>query len=301
MIRVADEIRVALDEGRAVVALETTLVSHGFPHPDGVLVARASEDAVRASGAVPATVGIVDGEIRIGLTSDEIDRFGAEADHVRKCGPRDIAACVAQGVRGATTVGATVTICRAAGIAVMATGGLGGVHREFPEPPDVSADLPALASCPVITVSAGIKSLLDVAATAEMLETLGVPVIGWRTDTVPLFYARGGGPPVSARVTLPADVARIARIHWDLGGGAVLLVRPPDRSLEDIAALTDAAVASARAAGVTGPDVTPAVLRILNEKTEGRTSAVNRELIVANAALAGEVAVALAGVRDSAS
>lgn len=294
MIRVGEEIGAALLEGRAIVALETTLVSHGFPHPDGVMVARASEDAVRASGAVPATVGIVDGEIRIGLTPDELERFGADADRVRKCGPRDIAAASAQGVLGATTVGATVTICRSAGIAVMATGGLGGVHQGFPAPPDVSADLPALSSCPVITVSAGIKSLLDVPATAEMLETLAVPVLGWRTDTIPMFYARGGGPPVSARVELPAEVARIARIHWGLGGGSVLLVRPPDRSLEDITALTDAAVERARAAGIRGPDVTPEVLRILNEETEGRTAAVNRELIVANAALAGEVAVALA-------
>ncbi len=231
------------------------------------------------------------GEIRVGMTRDELERFGTDAERVRKCGPRDLASCVVQGTLGATTVGATVTVCRTVGIRVMATGGLGGVHREFPAPPDVSADLPALASCPVITVSAGIKSLLDVGATAEMLETFGIPVLGWRTDTIPLFYARGGGPPVSSRVELPAEAAAMARVHWDLGGGAVLLVRPPDRSLDDIAALTDEAVAQARETGVAGPDVTPHVLRMLNESTEGRTSEVNRELIVANAALAGEVAV----------
>ncbi len=294
MILIGDEVRSALDEGRPVVALETTLVSHGFPHPDGVMVAAASEDAVRASGAVPATVGVVDGSIHVGLARDDLGRFGESADQVRKCGPRDLAPCLAQGALGATTVGATVTVCRRAGIPVMATGGLGGVHQEFPAPPDVSADLPALAACPVIAVSAGVKSLLDVDATAEMLETLGVPLLGWRTDTLPLFYARGGGPPVSARVELPAEVAQVARLHWDLGGGAVLLVRPPDRSLDDIATLTDEAVARVRDAGVTGPAVTPEVLRALSEATGGRTTEVNRELIVANAALAGEVAVALA-------
>lgn len=294
MIHIADEVRAARDAGRPVVALETTLISHGFVHPNGVLVARASEDAVRASGAVPATVGVVDGAIHVGLDADQIERFGRDAERVTKCGPRDLAAVVAQGGLGATTVGATVTICRSVGIHVMATGGLGGVHHEYPAPPDISADLPALASSPVITVSAGIKSLLNVEATAEMLETLGVPVLGWGTDTIPLFYARGGGPPVSHTVFQPTEAATIARLHWELGGGAVLLVRPPDRALDGVDELTLRAVEETHAAGIRGPAVTPHVLRLLSEMTDGRTTEVNRELIVANAALAGEVAVALA-------
>ena len=191
MIRVADEVREALEAERGVVALETTLVAHGFPPGEGIEVGLASERAVRDGGAVPATVGVLDGEVVVGLTEAELERFDASA---RKLGPRDLAAAAVQGVVGATTVGGTLAVCWTTGIRFMATGGLGGVHRGWPTPPDVSADLHALAGAQALVVSSGVKSLLDVPATAELLETLGVPVLGWRTDELPLFYAARGGP-----------------------------------------------------------------------------------------------------------
>lgn len=291
---VAAEVADALAVGGPVVALETTLVSHGFPHPDGVAVALASEDAVRRAGAVPATIGVIDGTIRVGLGPDEIARFGERAAEIRKLGPRDLAVCRAQGASGATTVGGSVVVGRAAGIGVMATGGIGGVHRGYPEPPDVSADLQALADCPVVVVSAGIKSLLDVPATCEVLETLGVPLLGWRTDTVPLFYVAAGGPPVSARVDDAAAVAAIARVHWALGLGGLLVARPPDTEVAGAEELIAEAIAAARTEGVRGQDVTPFVLGRLHARSGGRTQEANRDLIVANAGLAGELAVALA-------
>jgi pseudouridylate synthase len=196
-----------------------------------------------------------------------------------------------QGALGATTVGGTLAVCRAVGITVMATGGLGGVHRGYPSPPDVSADLGELARTPVVVVSAGIKSLLDVGATCEMLETLGVPVLGWRTDELPRFYSAHGGPPVSARVESAGEVAALAQAHWDLGGGGILLARPPDESL-DVEPLIDEAIAEATRAGISGQAVTPFVLARLHERSHGRTLRANRALIAANAGLAGEIATA---------
>jgi pseudouridine-5'-phosphate glycosidase len=286
VIVVADEVR----EAGAVVALETTLIAHGFPPGEGVAVGLESERRIRAAGAVPATIGVLDGEIRVGLSEDELARFDANA---RKAGPRDLAACVVQGAVGATTVGGTLAVCRIAGIRVMGTGGLGGVHRGFPTPPDVSADLGELARTAAVVVSAGIKSLLDVPATLEVLEALGVPVLGFRTDDLPLFYSAHGGPPVPARVESPAQAAEIARAHWDLGGGGLLLARPPDTSLEDVEPLLDEALAASGRHNVTGQAVTPFVLSFLHERSEGRTLAANRDLVVANAALAAEVATAL--------
>ncbi len=289
MIRVAEEIRAALAEGQPVVALETTLVAHGFPAGEGVEVGVESERRVRAGGARPATVGVLDGEIVVGLTSDELTRFTADA---RKIGPRDLAAAAVHRVVGATTVGGTLAVARTVGINFMGTGGLGGVHRGFPDPPDVSADLGVLARTQVLVVSAGIKSLLDVPATAELLETLGVPVIGYRTDELPLFYAAGGGPPTSARVEAPDEAARIAAAHWELGGSGLLLARPPDDSLDDVEPLIEQALSRAHEEGVTGQAVTPYVLSFLHRESGGRTLRANRELVAANAQLAAEVAVA---------
>ncbi len=286
MIRVADEVR----EARAVVALETTLVAHGFPPGEGVEVGLASEQAVRDAGAVPATVGVLDGEVVVGLDADELARFDVSA---RKLGPRDVAAAVVQGAVGATTVGGTLAVCGAAGIRVLATGGLGGVHRGWPSPPDVSADLQALARTTAVVVSSGVKSLLDVPATAELLETSGVPVLGFRTDELPLFYAARGGPPVSARVESAAEAARIAAAHWRLGGGGLLVGRPPDESLDDVEPLIERALAAAQADGVHGQAVTPYVLSYLHRESGGRTLRANRDLVVGNAGLAGELAVAL--------
>jgi pseudouridine-5'-phosphate glycosidase len=288
VIRLADEVREALAEGGSVVALETTLVAHGFPPGEGVEVGLESERQVRAAGAVPATVGVLDGEVRVGLTEEELARFEQSA---RKVGPRDLAAAAVQGAIGATTVGGTLAVARAVGIRVLATGGIGGVHRGFPDPPDVSADLAQLARTPAVVVSAGVKSLLDVPATAELLESLGVPVLGFRTDTLPLFYGATGGPPVSARVESAEEAARVADAHWQLGGSGLLLGRAPDEPLEDVEPLVEGALAAAAAAGVSGQAVTPYVLAHLHRESAGRTEAANRALVAQNARLAGEVAL----------
>ncbi|HXR12617.1 MAG TPA: pseudouridine-5'-phosphate glycosidase [Gaiellaceae bacterium] len=283
MIRVADEVR----DAKAVVALETTLVAHGFPPGEGVEVGLESERQVRAAGAVPATIGVLDGEIVVGLTKDELARFDASA---RKVGPRDLAAAVEQRATGATTVGGTLAVARAAGISFMATGGLGGVHRGFAEQPDISADLAQLARTPALVVSSGVKSLLDVPATGELLESLGVPVLGYRTDTLPLFYAAEGGPPVSARVESAEEAARIARAHWRIGGGGLLLGRPPDEPLDDVDPLIDEALRAAHEQGIHGQAVTPFVLSYLHRESGGRTQRANRDLVAQNARLAGEIA-----------
>jgi pseudouridine-5'-phosphate glycosidase len=291
VIRVSDEVRAA----RAVVALETTLVAHGFPPGEGVAVGLEAERRVRDAGAVPATVGVLDGEIRVGLGADELARFDGEA---RKVGARDLAACAVQGETGATTVGGTLAVCRALGIRVMGTGGLGGVHRGWTERPDVSADLGELARTRAVVVSSGAKSLLDVTATTELLETLGVPVVGFRTDELPLFYAARGGPPVSARVESAAEAAAVVGAHWQLGGGGALLARPPHDSLDDVEPLIEEGLAEAAREGVTGQGVTPFVLAFLHRRSGGRTLRANRELVVANAALAGEVASEIAAGED---
>jgi pseudouridine-5'-phosphate glycosidase len=291
VIRLADEVRETLAAGGAVVALETTLVAHGFPPGEGVEVGLESERKVREAGAVPATVGVLHGEVRVGLTAEELELFGPFA---RKVGPRDLAPAAVQEAVGATTVGGTLAVARAAGIRVLATGGIGGVHRGFPDPPDISADLAQLARTPALVVSAGVKSLLDISATTELLESLGVPVLGFRVDTLPLFYGAAGGPPVSAQVESAAEAARVAEEHWKLGGAGILLGRPPDEPLEDVEPLIEEALAAAGAAGVTGQAVTPFVLAHLHRESGGRTEAANKALVAQNARLAGEVALEIA-------
>jgi pseudouridylate synthase len=290
VIVLAPEVEAALRDGTPVVALETTLVAHGFPPGEGVVVGAESERRVREAGAVPATIGVLDGAVRVGLSAEELERFDATA---RKVGPRDLAACATQGAVGATTVGGTLAVCRAARIRFLGTGGLGGVHRGWEAGRlDVSADLAELARTQTLIVSSGVKSLLDVTATAEALETLGVPVLGFRTDELPLFYAARGGPPVSARVESAAEATAIARAHWEFGGGGLLLARPPDESLDDVEPLIEEALARAAEQGVAGQDVTPFVLFFLHERSGGATLRANRDLVVANAALAAEAAAA---------
>jgi pseudouridylate synthase len=295
LVSIASEVQAALDRRQAVVALETTLVAHGFPGGKGVDVALESERRVREAGAVPATVGLLDGQIRVGLGEDELARFDASA---RKVGARDLGACVVQGALGATTVGGTLAVCRVAGIGFMGTGGIGGVHRGWTTRPDVSADLDELARSEVLVVSSGVKSLLDVPATAEALETLGIPVVGYRTDTLPLFYAAEGGPPVSARVETAEEAARIARAHWTLGRHSALLLANPPADPIDVEALIEEALAAAEAEGVTGQAVTPFVLDRLHRMSGGRTQEVNERLIADNAGLAAETAVAYAQLRE---
>jgi pseudouridylate synthase len=291
LLRIAPEVQQALHEGGAVVALETTLVAHGFPPGVGVEVGQAAEAAVRSEGAVSATVGVLDGAVVVGLDERQLARFGEAGPGARKAGPRDLGACASSSELGATTVGGTLVAARLAGIRFMGTGGIGGVHRGYAQRPDVSADLIQLARTQALVVSSGIKSLLDVPATAELLETLGIPVLGYRTGELPLFYSAGGGPPVSARVESPLEAAHTAAAHWDLGGAALLLARDPDHGI-DVEPLVEDALRLASEQRITGQAVTPFVLSYLHESTGGRTLQVNRELIVANARLAAQVAVA---------
>jgi pseudouridine-5'-phosphate glycosidase len=290
VIEIAPEVADALRHRAPVVALETTLIANGFPEGEGVAVGIESARRVRDAGAVPATIGVLDGRLRIGLSDSELERFTPDA---RKVGPRDLAAAVVQGAVGATTVGGTLAACRTAGIGFMGTGGIGGVHRG--DRMDVSADLHQLAQTEALVVSSGVKSLLDVPATMEALETLGVPVLGFRTDELPLFYTARGGPAVPARVESAEEAAQVARTHWELKrrSGVLLAQAPPD-SLDDIEPLIEQALTAAEEQGVTGPAVTPFVLSFLHERSGGRTLEVNRELVLANAGLAAEVAVAYA-------
>jgi pseudouridine-5'-phosphate glycosidase len=292
LLEISEEVRDALAAEEPIVSLETTLVAHGFPAPEGIEVALAAEAAVRSAGAVPATVGIVDGRICIGLDAGRLERFTADA---RKVGPRDVAACARQGATGATTVGGTLAIAAQAGIRFLGTGGMGGVHRGFAERPDISADVPTLAGTQALVASSGVKSILDVAATMELLETQGVPVLGFGTDTLPLFYAAEGGPPVPARVEAAHEAAGIAHVHWGLGGGGILVANPPPESL-DVEELVQEGLQRARADAVSGQEVTPYLLAFLHESSGGRTREVNRALIVENARLAAEIAVAFAAL-----
>jgi pseudouridine-5'-phosphate glycosidase len=291
LLRIHPEVRAALEARRPVVALETTLVAHGFPDGVGAEVAAEAERRVRVAWAVPATVGVIDGRICVGMEGGDLDRF-ASSPEARKVGPRDLAACAMKKELGATTVGATLAVCRSAGIGFMGTGGIGGVHRGFSETLDVSADLGELARTEALVVSSGAKSILDVPATAEVLETLGIPVLGWRTEELPLFYRAGGGPPVSERVESAEEAAQVAQFHWRLGRhSGIVLARPPDESL-DVEPLIAEGIEEARRRDIRGQALTPFVLSYLHERSDGQTIELNKRLIAENAGLAAEVAVA---------
>jgi pseudouridylate synthase len=292
MIELGAEVAEAQRSGAATVALETTLVAHGFPGGEGLEVALEAERRVRDAGAVPATIGIVDGAIRVGLSEAALTRFASAGEEARKVGPRDIAAVFVEHGLGATTVGGTLAVCARAGIRFMSTGGIGGVHRGFAQLPDVSADLGELARARALVVASGVKSILDVPSTLEALETLGVPVLGWRTATLPLFYSATGGPPVPFTVASASEAAAIAQAHWEFGRGGLLLAQPPAESL-DVEEVIEAALERATAEGVRGQDVTPFVLAFIHRETGGESIRINKRLIVDNAALAAEVAVAV--------
>jgi pseudouridylate synthase len=294
-MRLQPEIADAVELGRPVVALESTLVAHGLPRPDNLQVAPEVEAAVRAGGAVPATVAVLDGEVRIGLDAGELECLAGGA--AVKCGVRDLAPLIARGGDGATTVGATAHLAAAAGIRVFATGGLGGVHRGARESYDESADLDALARTPICVVCAGVKSILDVGATLERLETLNVTVVGYRTDRFPGFYLTDSGHPVPWRVESPAEVSRVLHAR-DAAGvpGAVVVANPlaPDEQLDPALherVLRDG-LAAAAAAGVAGKDVTPFLLERFHRETGGESVRVNVRLVLRNAALATEIAAA---------
>jgi len=294
-LTVSDEVRAALAANRAVVALESTLIAHGLPWPANIETARESEAAVRAAGAVPATIAIPHGAPTVGLSDSQLEEL-ARADNVLKASRRDMGAAVALKRTAATTVSATMALAHAAGVRAFATGGIGGAHRDA-EPFDISADLTELARTPVLVVCAGAKSILHLPRTLEILETLGVPVWGYRTGAFPAFYVRESALPVSAQLDSPREAAAAFAAHVRMGGKGAVLAQPcpPDVAVPatEFDAWLSEAESAARAAGATGAKVTPFLLARLAELSGGRTLTANRALIVANARLAAEVAVAL--------
>jgi len=292
-------IREAIDERRGVVALESTVIAHGLPRPRNLETARLLEAEVRDAGAVPATICLADGMLVVGANDALLARL-ANAEGVAKISTRDLAPFLARvpgdGL-GATTVATTAEIASRAGIEVVATGGIGGVHRRAERTMDVSADLAALARYPVVVVCAGAKLVLDLAKTLEQLETLGVPVVGFGTDELPAFYARSSGLPLPHRVDEPAAAARIARLQLDRGAGVLVCVPIPEASAlqrDEVEREIDTALAAADRAGVRGRDVTPFLLAQLGEASSGRTIDANVALLRNNARVAAGIATALA-------
>ena len=284
-----------------MVALESTLISHGLPSPDNLEVAREAERTVRAEGAVPATVGVVRGVAKIGLDEGELELMATAAD-VSKLSARDLAVAVAKGSHGATTVAATAHLASLAGIKLFATGGLGGVHREARESWDVSADLATLGHTPVALICSGVKSILDVPATLEYLETLGVPVVGFRTERFPGFYLTDSGSPLDWSVESEGEAARVIRALPGLGferTGLVVANPLPEKEQLDLEMHDRALRAGLEELGrrgVRGKDVTPFLLDRFALETEGKSLGVNKEIILRNAALAARIAVVLSAL-----
>jgi pseudouridine-5'-phosphate glycosidase len=290
-----EELAGALHFERPIVALESTVISHGLPYPRNLDTATRLEQVVRDGGAIPATIGVFDGEIYAGLTSQQIELLATD-EKVRKLSRRDLAIAVGRKLNGATTVSTTSLIAHQAGINVFATGGIGGVHRGYAA--DVSADLPELARTPIIVVCSGAKAILDLAATREWLETNGVAVLGWKCDKMPAFYSASSDLDVDERVDTAEDVSRIADARRDLGLNSALLVTVPvpaefEIPSNEVESLIDAALASAKAQGVAGKKLTPFLLNELSQKSGGKTLASNVALLENNARVAAEIAGAL--------
>jgi pseudouridylate synthase len=296
VIDVAPEVTDALAAGGAVVALESTIIAHGLPRPDNARIAREIEAAVREQGAVPATIALLDGTVRVGLGDAELDAI-ASRDDIAKCSARDLPLAAARGGSGATTVAATAHVAALVGIRLFATGGLGGVHREAQETWDESADLVALSRTGICVVCSGVKSILDVPATLERLETLGVGVAGYGTDRFPGFYLADSGHPAPWRLDSPAEVAAALRAREELAiESALVIANPLDEELDPALhdrVLTEA-LAAAASNGIRGRDVTPFLLARFHEETEGASLRANVRLVLRNAALAAQIAVAAA-------
>ncbi len=297
LLQIEREVQAALAEGRAVVALESTIITHGMPYPENLETARAVEQVVRDKGAVPATIALVDGRLRVGLPGDQLDRL-AQARDVVKASGRDLAAVMVRGGSAGTTVSATMRIAALAGIGVFATGGVGGVHRGAEETFDVSADLTELGRTEVAVVCAGVKSILDIARTLEYLETQRVPVIAYGSDDFPAFYTRSSGLRADHRLDTPEDIAEAIRLHAALGSGTGMLIANPIPEAEALdpafidSAISDA-VAEAAKRGISRKELTPFLLARINELSGGRSLAANIALVKNNAALAARIAVAL--------
>ncbi len=296
LLHVHPEVAAALAAGRPVVALESTLIAHGLPWPLNLETAGAAEEAVRAEGAIPATIAVMRGRPTVGLPRADLEDLARGGD-VLKASRRDLATAVAQGRTAATTVAATMFLAHQAGIRLFATGGIGGAHRAPGTGWDVSADLAELARTPVAVVCAGAKSILDIPRTLEILETEGVPVVGFTTDDFPAFYLTTSGQPVSARIDTPAEAAALLRAHWDLGGAGVVLAQPlpADVALDpgEFAEALGHAENRAAVEGVRGAALTPFLLARLAEFTGGKSLRANQALVLANARLAARVAVCL--------
>jgi pseudouridine-5'-phosphate glycosidase len=302
-MRILPEIEATRQAGGAIVALESTLIGHGLPHPDNIEVARSAEAAVRGSGAVPATMAVLDGVAHVGLDDDTINRL-ATTPGVVKLSRRDLPAALSGASSmpavGATTVSATMILAHQADISVFATGGIGGVHRGVTDSMDISADLFELSATPVATICAGPKAILDLPRTREYLETMGVTLVGYRCDDMPAFWARSSGLPVDIRAETPEDIAKVIAARSDLGiGGAVLVCNPVAEEaaigLDVIEGWIESCIDSAPA----GAAATPWLLAEIARRSDGQSLAANKRLIIDNAALAGRISAALAASRSS--
>lgn len=294
---ISDEVKKALDDNKPIVALESTIISHGMPYPQNVETALKVEEIIRENGAVPATIGIIGGRLKAGLTAEEIDYMG-RAGNIAKVSRRDIPYLVAHKRDGATTVASTMIIAAMAGIKVFATGGVGGVHRGAEKTMDISADLEELAMTEVAVVCAGAKSILDLGLTLEYLETKGVPVLGYKTEELPAFYTRKSGFKVDYKVDTPEEIASILRTKWELGlmGGALIANPIPEEYSMDADLITkviEDAVNEAEALGIKGKDTTPFLLAKIKEITGGESLESNIQLVYNNALLAAQIARAL--------
>jgi len=290
------EVQTALKQHRAVVALESTIISHGMPYPQNLECAKSCETVIREAGATPATIAILDGRIKVGLTDEQLNRL-ATCEDVMKCSRRDLPYAIATGKNGASTVAATMIMASIAGIKFFATGGVGGVHRGAEDTMDISADLVELSSTNVCVISAGVKSILDIGRTLEYLETQGVPVVSYRQDDFPAFYTCESGYKAPLRLDSPVDVAKMMRVKWELGikGGAIIGNPIPEiysMPKEEIDSAIDMALGEAAKVGVSGKDLTPFLLDAIKKITGGRSLEANMHLVLSNARLAAEIAVA---------
>lgn len=296
---ISEEVQSALTENRPVVALESTIISHGMPFPKNVETAIAVEKTVRKNRAIPATIAILNGRLKVGLSTDEIEQLGRAGTVIPKVSRRDLPIIVTKQSHGATTVAATMIIAEMAGIAVFGTGGIGGVHRDAPTSMDISADLQELARTKVAVVCAGAKSILDLGLTLEYLETHGVPVIGYKTSEFPAFFTRKSGLEVDTRLDGPKAIAEVMHAKWDMGLGGGLVIAnpiPEEASLPKawIDAVIDQAVSEASGRGISGKDITPFLLSRIEQLSKGKSLKANIKLVLNNVTLAAKIARAFA-------
>lgn len=300
-LSISPDVKAALSAGKAVVALESTIITHGMPYPQNLSMANEVEDVVRSTGAVPATIAIMDGRLCVGVSGEDLERLAQEGHAAAKASRRDVASLLASGTTAGTTVATTMQIAALAGIRVFATGGIGGVHRGAESSFDISADLEELGRTPVAVVCAGAKSILDIAKTLEVLETNGVPVLGFGTDHFPAFWARESGFGVDHRFDDAESVARMLAIQSDLDMGGVLIANPiPEADAWEASAIEGfitKALADADERGISGKATTPFLLQRIFELTEGKSLVSNIALVKNNARVAGDIAVALAKVQ----